>query len=96
MGFSITGIVTPQPSAIKHGFKRQTQQHTHTPGTRTKLFYLTRFPPSAILTAITCGTISIKQQHLYLDRAHNPKSVERQITKRGYVPLIQSKRKRGR
>jgi hypothetical protein len=57
MGFSITGIVTPQPSAIKHGFKRQTQQHTHTPGTRTKLFCLTRFPPSAILTAITCGTI---------------------------------------
>src|SRR5919107_6005543 len=29
MSFSIAGNVTPQPSAIKHGFKRQIQQHTH-------------------------------------------------------------------
>jgi hypothetical protein len=34
-------------------------------------------------------------QHLYLDRAYSSKSIENKIIKRGYVPPILYKRKRG-
>ena len=34
-------------------------------------------------------------QHLCLDRAYNSKSIEKEIIKRGYVPHIPYKRKRG-
>jgi len=36
-----------------------------------------------------------KQQHLCLDRGYNSKSIEQVIIKRGYVPHIPYKRKRG-
>ena len=36
-----------------------------------------------------------QQQHLCLDRAYNSKSTEQEIIKRGYVPHIPYKRKRG-
>jgi transposase len=36
-----------------------------------------------------------QQQHLCLDRAYNSKSLENEIIKRGYVPHIPYKRKRG-
>lgn len=36
-----------------------------------------------------------QQQHLCLDRAYNSKSTENEIIKRGYVPHIPYKRKRG-
>jgi putative transposase len=36
-----------------------------------------------------------KYQHLCLDRAYSSKTVRQQIIKRGYVPHIQYKRKRG-
>jgi IS5 family transposase len=38
---------------------------------------------------------SKKNQHLCLDRAYNSKSIIMQISKRGYVPHIPHKRKRG-
>jgi hypothetical protein len=34
-------------------------------------------------------------QHLCLDRAHSSKSIDNKIIKRGYVPHIPYKRKRG-
>ena len=36
-----------------------------------------------------------QQQHLCLDRAYSSRSIENEIIKRGYVPHIQYKRKRG-
>ena len=36
-----------------------------------------------------------QQQHLCLDRAYSSKSIEKEIIKRGYVPHIPYKRKRG-
>jgi len=36
-----------------------------------------------------------KQQHLCLDRAYNSKSVKQKIIKRGYIPHVPYKRKRG-
>ncbi len=36
-----------------------------------------------------------KHQHLCLDKAYNSKSLEQEIVKRGYVPHIPYKRKRG-
>ena len=36
-----------------------------------------------------------KYQHLCLDRAYNSKTIRQQIIKRGYVPHIPYKRKRG-
>ena len=44
--------------------------------------------PSLIKTKIT-------KQHLCLDKAYNSKAVEQEIIKRGYVPHIPYKRKRG-
>jgi transposase len=49
-------------------------------------------PPSPTLTA---KTKTIKQ-HLCLDRAYSSKVVEQEIIKRGYVPHIPHKRKRGK
>ena len=36
-----------------------------------------------------------RKQHLCLDKAYNSKSVKQEIIKRGYVPHIRYKRKRG-
>ena len=41
------------------------------------------------------GRIQKKRHHICLDRAYQSKSIEQEIIKRGYVPHIPYKRKRG-
>src|SRR3954468_24807550 len=50
-------------------------------------------PPEALLSTIK--TRRKHHQHLCLDRAYNSKPIENEIIKRGYVPHIPYKRKRG-
>jgi putative transposase len=50
--------------------------------------------PQPTSPAITTKSKTI-QQHLCLDRAYNSKAVEQEIIKRGYVPHMPYKRKRG-
>src|SRR3954447_24791380 len=50
-------------------------------------------PPEALLSTIK--TRRKNHQHLCLDRAYNSKPIENEIIKRGYVPHIPYKRKRG-
>jgi transposase len=45
--------------------------------------------------SFTKNKISKKYHHLCLDRAHSSKSVKQDIFKRGYIPHIPYKRKRG-
>jgi hypothetical protein len=61
---------------------------------------VTDFIDNAVLNrhsklSFTKKNTRMKYHHLCLDRAHNSKSIEYEMIRRGYVPHIPDKRKRG-